>query len=237
MLTVDYSKFPIKAGECVLDLGCGAGRHAYEAYRRGARVVAADLDFKELPPVNGMFGAMLLEGEAAPPAGAAAVSADATNLPFPDGSFDAVIAAEILEHLPNDAAALSEIARVVRPGGTVAVTVPAWLPERICWALSREYHEVPGGHVRIFTQAELTAKVRAAGLIPTGSHHAHGLHSAFWWLKCAVGVHNDKHPLVRAYHQLLVWDIMKAPALTRKTEAALNPLIGKSLVIYARKPA
>jgi SAM-dependent methyltransferase len=237
LLTVDYSKFPIKAGERVLDLGCGAGRHAYEAYRRGARVVAADLDFKELPPVNGMFGAMLLEGEAAPPAGAAAVSADATNLPFPDGSFDAVIAAEILEHLPNDAAALSEIARVVRPGGTVAVTVPAWLPERICWALSREYHEVPGGHVRIFTQAELTAKVRAAGLIPTGSHHAHGLHSAFWWLKCAVGVHNDKHPLVRAYHQLLVWDIMKAPALTRKTEAALNPLIGKSLVIYARKPA
>jgi len=237
LLTVDYSKFPIKAGERVLDLGCGAGRHAFEAYRRGARVVAADLDVKELPPVNAMFGAMRLEGEAAPPAGAAAVSADATNLPFPDGSFDAVIAAEILEHLPNDAAALSEIARVVRPGGSVAVTVPAWLPERICWALSREYHEVPGGHVRIFTQAELTAKVRAAGLIPTGSHHAHGLHSAFWWLKCAVGVHNDKHPMVRAYHQLLVWDIMKAPALTRTTEAALNPLIGKSLVIYARKPA
>ena len=237
MLTVDYSKFPIKAGERVLDLGCGAGRHAFEAYRRGARVVAADLDVKELPPVNAMFGAMRLEGEAAPPAGAAAVSADATNLPFPDGSFDAVIAAEILEHLPDDAAALSEIARVVRPGGSVAVTVPAWLPERVCWALSREYHEVPGGHVRIFTQAELTAKVRAAGLIPTGSHHAHGLHSAFWWLKCAVGVHNDKHPMVRAYHQLLVWDIMKAPALTRTTEAALNPLIGKSLVIYARKPA
>jgi ubiquinone/menaquinone biosynthesis C-methylase UbiE len=235
LLTVDFTKFPINPGDRVLDLGCGAGRHAFEAYRRGARVVAADLDLKELPPVSGMFGALRAAGEAAPPAGAGAVAADATRLPFPDGAFDAVIAAEILEHLPDDAAAMAEIARVLRPGGTVAVTVPAWLPERICWALSSEYHEVPGGHVRIFTRAELTAKLTAAGLTPTGGHHAHGLHSAYWWLKCAVGVHDDTHPAVQAYHRLLVWDIMRKPALTRLSEAALNPFIGKSLVIYARK--
>jgi ubiquinone/menaquinone biosynthesis C-methylase UbiE len=235
LLTVDFTKFPINPGDRVLDLGCGAGRHAFEAYRRGARVVAADLDLKELPPVSGMFGALRAAGEAAPPAAAGAVAADATRLPFPDGAFDAIIAAEILEHLPDDAAAMAEIARVLRPGGTVAVTVPAWLPERICWALSSEYHEVPGGHVRIFTRAELTAKLTAAGLTPTGGHHAHGLHSAYWWLKCAVGVHDDTHPAVQAYHRLLVWDIMRKPPLTRLSEAALNPLIGKSLVIYARK--
>lgn len=236
MLTVDFAKFPIKPGDRVLDLGCGAGRHAFEAYRRGALVVAADLDVRELPPVHGMFAAMRAEGEATPPAAATALSADAASLPFPSEAFDAVIAAEILEHLPNDAAAMAEIARVLRPGGTVAVTVPAWLPERLCWALSSEYHEVPGGHVRIFTRAELTAKLTAAGLEPLSSHHAHGLHSAYWWLKCAVGVGDDAHPFVRAYHRLLVWDIMRKPALTRLSEAALNPLIGKSLVVYARKP-
>ena len=236
MLTVDFAKFQINPSARVLDLGFGAGRHAFEAYRRGARVVAADLDLTELPPVHGMFAAMRAEGEAAPPAGATAMSADATRLPFPDGAFDAVIAAEILEHLPDDAAAMAEINRVLRPGGTVAVTVPAWLPERICWALSSEYHEVPGGHVRIFTRAELTAKLTAAGLTPTGSHHAHGLHSAYWWLKCAVGVHDDKHPFVQTYHRLLVWDIMRKPPLTRLSEAVLNPFIGKSLVIYAKKP-
>jgi len=235
LLTVDFTKFPIKSGDLVLDLGCGAGRHAFEAYRRGARVIAADLDQKELPPVAGMFGAMRAEGEAAPQARATAVAADATNLPFPDDAFDAVIAAEILEHIPADVAAFAEIARVLRPGGIAAVTVPAWLPERICWALSGEYHEVPGGHVRIFTQAELRAKLTAAGLTTVGVHHAHGLHSPYWWLKCAVGVRNDKHPAVAAYHRLLVWDILRGPALTRRTEAALNPLIGKSLVIYARK--
>jgi SAM-dependent methyltransferase len=235
LLTVDFSKFPINQGDRVLDLGCGAGRHAFEAYRRGAHVVAADLDLKELPPVSGMFAAMREAGEAAPPAAATALSADATRLPFRSESFDAIIAAEILEHVPDDAAAMAEIARVLRPGGTVAVTVPAWLPERICWALSQEYHDVPGGHVRIFTRAELTAKLTAAGLTPTGAHHAHGLHSAYWWLKCAVGVHDDTHPAVRTYHRLLVWDIMRKPALTRLSEAALNPLIGKSLVIYAQK--
>jgi ubiquinone/menaquinone biosynthesis C-methylase UbiE len=235
VLTVDFTKFPINPGDRVLDLGCGAGRHAFEAYRRGARVIAADLDLKELTGVSDMFAAMRAEGETGPPARAAAISADATRLPFADDSFDAVIVAEILEHVPNDAAALKEVARVLRPGGAIAVTVPAWLPERICWALSTEYHEVPGGHVRIFTRAELTAKLAAAGLAPTGGHHAHGLHSPYWWLKCAVGVHDDEHPAVRGYHQLLVWDIMRKPPLTRLTEAALNPVIGKSLVIYGRK--
>ena len=235
MLTVDFTKFPVNPGDRVLDLGCGAGRHAFEAYRRGAHVVAADLDSSELTPVRGMFAAMRDEGEAAPPAAAAPVTADATRLPFPDDSFDRVIAAEILEHVPRDRLVMAEITRVLRPGGLAAVTVPAWLPERVCWALSREYHEVPGGHVRIFTRAELTAKLEGAGLQVTGTHHAHGLHSPYWWLKCAVGVHDDRNPAVRGYHRLLVWDIMRRPALTRLSEAALNPLIGKSLVVYARK--
>ncbi|HEV3381560.1 MAG TPA: class I SAM-dependent methyltransferase [Trebonia sp.] len=236
MLTVDFQKFPISAGERFLDLGCGAGRHAFEAYRRGAHVVAADLDTGELGPVSGMFAAMRAEGEAPSGASAIALAADATNLPFPDNSFDKIVAAEILEHVPRDQCAISEITRVLRPGGIAAVTVPAWLPERICWALSTEYHEVPGGHVRIFTRGELTAKLAAAGLAVTGSHHAHGLHSPYWWLKCAVGVHEDKNLAVRGYHKILVWDIMRRPALTRLSEAALNPLIGKSLVIYAQKP-
>ena len=236
MLTVDFRRFPVEPGDRLLDLGCGAGRHAFEAFRRGAQVTACDADEGELRTVASIATAMEEAGESPALAQAVAVGGDATAMPFGDGVFDRVIAAEVLEHIADDQAALHEIARVLRPGGLLAVTVPAWLPERVCWLLSDDYHNVPGGHVRIYTRPELEAKLRRAGLTVGGHHHAHGLHSPYWWLKCAVGVANDDHPLARAYHRLLVWDIMNRPPLTRAAERMLSPVIGKSLVVYAHKP-
>lgn len=235
MLTIDFDRLGVKSGEYVLDVGCGAGRHAFELYRRGTRIAALDRDVSELKAVAGMFVAMQLEGEASDDASATAIKGDALALPFPDGSFDRVIASEILEHIPDDETAIAELVRVLRPGGTLAITVPRWLPEKVCWMLSDVYHQNEGGHVRIYRADELSAKVKSAGLIAQGHAHAHALHSPYWWLKCAVGVDKDKNPLVRAYHQMLVWDMMKAPALTRRTEQLLNPLLGKSVVLYFQK--
>ena len=164
------------------------------------------------------------------------VTGDALAMPFPDDSFDRVIISEVLEHIPHDTAAITELYRVLRPGGVAAVTVPSWLPERLCWALSEDYHTTPGGHVRIYTRAELQAKLKAQGFRIGPHHHAHALHTPYWWIKCSVGPHNDEHPLARAYHRLLVWDILSAPKITRRTEQLLNPIAGKSLVVYVRKP-
>jgi SAM-dependent methyltransferase len=234
---VDFSRFRVEPGEQVLDMGCGAGRHAFELYRRGAHVVAFDRDEKELASVASMFGAMALEGEVPEGASARAVTGDALRLPFPDDSFDKIVAAEVLEHIPDDMAAMAELLRVLKPAGHLAVTVPSWLPERICWALSEDYHTAPGGHVRIYTRAELEAKLKAIGFEVGGHHHAHGLHAPYWWIKCAVGVNNDAHPLAKTYHQMLVWDIMKRPLATRLADRMLNPVIGKSVVVYFTKPA
>lgn len=237
MLTVDFGRLKIAPGDRLLDLGCGAGRHAFEAARRGAAVVAMDTNPAELASVAAMFAAMAQAGEIPDGGSGQIVAGDATSMPFPDGCFDKVIAAEVLEHIPADQRAMDEIARVLRPGGTAAVTVPAWLPERICWRLSDEYHDIPGGHLRIFTRGELAVKLTRSGLAVRGHHHAHALHSPYWWLKCAVGVKDDDNPLASAYHKVLVWDIMRKPAVTRLAERALNPLIGKSLVVYADKNA
>jgi SAM-dependent methyltransferase len=238
MLTVDLARLGLRRRDVVLDMGAGAGRHAFEVYRRGADIVALDYCLADLKDVSSLFSAMGGSGEAPADAHATTCNADGTRLPFPDGAFDRIIASEVMEHIPDDAAAAAELARVLKPGGTIAVTVPTWLPERICWALNDAYHApaVPGGHVRIFTEAGLRRRLRDAGLLPGGAHHAHALHSPYWWLKCAVGPTNDGHPLVSAYHRLLVWDITAAPKLTRWTEKALNPVLGKSLVVYATKP-
>jgi len=241
MLTVDYQRLGLRAGDRLLDLGCGAGRHAFEALRRGARVTAFDYDEAELKDVAALATAMADAGDLPAAAGSAVARGDATALPFPDAAFDRIIAAEVLEHISDDEAALAELTRVLRPGGTIAVTVPAFLPERISWALSDEYHApfVPGGHVRIYTAAEMRTGLGAAGVGPYDSHKAHGIHAPYWWLKCAVGPTNDHHPLVRAYHQVLCWDIggtQPWARLTRAADRALTPVIGKSIVFYARKP-
>jgi SAM-dependent methyltransferase len=217
-------------------MGCGAGRHAFEMYRRGADVIAFDQDADELSVVRDLFVAMREAGEVPDGAEADVKEGDALSLPFADGEFDRVVAAEVLEHIPADIQAIEELVRVLRPGGTVAVTVPRWLPEVICWRLSDAYHNVPGGHIRIYTDKELVDKVTRAGLEYAGKDHAHGLHSPYWWIKCAVGVRNDDHPIAKAYHRLLVWEIMKNPRVLRAAGRVLDPMIGKSMVLYFRKP-
>ena len=236
MLTVDYDRLGIGPGDLVLDLGCGFGRHAFEAARRGASVVALDAGPDEVAQVRATLGAMVEAGELTAGHPATAVQGDALALPFADATFDRVIASEVLEHIPDDTAAMRELARVLRPGGAMAVTVPRCVPEAINWALSDEYHDTPGGHVRIYRRSTLERRLSSAGLEPTGFHHAHGLHSPYWWLRCLVGPSNDSHPAVEAYHKVLVWDIVKAPFVTRTADRVLSPLIGKSLVLYLRKP-
>jgi SAM-dependent methyltransferase len=237
MLTVDFDRLGVGPGTRVIDVGCGAGRHTFEAYRRGADVIGFDQSASDLNDVDAILQAMKEQGEVPASANGEAVKGDALDLPYDDATFDCVIASEILEHVPEDTRAIAELVRVLKPGGQLAITVPRWLPERICWLLSDEYHANEGGHIRIYKANELRDKVTSHGLTLTHTHHAHALHSPFWWLKCAVGTSKNDHPAVAAYHRLLVWDMMSQPWLTRRGEDLLNPLIGKSVALYFAKPA
>ena len=224
MLTVDFDRLGLRPGERVLDLGCGGGRHAFEMYRRGADVVAFDQDADELAKVRDLFVAMREAGEV--PAGAEAdvKEGDALALPFADGEFDRVVAAEILEHVPADLQALAELVRVTRPGGHGRAHGAARGSPRWCAGSCRATTTTPRAATSASTPPRsCCAKARGAGLEHLDTHYAHGLHSPYWWLKCAVGVHNDDNPAVKAYHRLLVWDIMKKPRTTRVRRAAARP--------------
>lgn len=237
MLTVRFDRLGVRPGDLVLDAGAGFGRHAFEFARRGANVVALDYSADEMIGTRATFGAMVAEGEIPLERYVGTLQGDATHLPFADATFDRVITSEVLEHIPADTEALAELVRVLRPGGTFAATVPSWFPEKVNWMLSDEYHapKAVGGHVRIYSATELKAKMRTAGLRVTGSHHAHALHSPYWWLKCAVGPRRDDHPLVQRYRRLLEWEIVERPRSMLVAERVLAPVLGKSLIVYGTK--
>jgi SAM-dependent methyltransferase len=239
VLTIRFDKLGLRRGDRVLDVGAGFGRHAFEAARRGASVVALDYAVDEVAQTRATVGAMVEAGEITVDDFAGALRGDATRLPFPDGAFDVVITSEVLEHIQDDVAAIAEMTRVLAPGGRFAATVPSWFPEKINWMLSDEYHapKSVGGHVRIYSLTELRAKLRATGLDVTGSHHAHALHSPYWWLRCLVGPRRDDHKWVVRYKRFLEWDIVEQPRSTRIADRVLSPVLGKSVVLYARKPA
>ncbi len=196
-----------------------------------------DLDRDAVRTTQQTLHAMHLDRGEGSPDGASylATTGDVTRLPLAGGSIDRVICSETLEHVPLDGAAIAELVRVLRPGGRLAVSVPRRLPERLCWALSREYHEVEGGHLRIYRASELVRRFARAGLRMAGRHHAHALHSPYWWLRCALGDPTQAR-LSRWYQRMLEWDIMNAPTPLGTIERALDPLLGKSVVLYFDKP-
>ena len=173
MLTVRFDKLPVGPGSMFLDAGAGFGRHAFEAARRGARVVALDYAEEETTVTRATFAAMFEAGEIKSENLVAVLRGDATRLPFADNTFDCIVTSEVLEHIQNDVAALHELSRVLKPGGVLAATVPSWFPEKINWMLSDEYHApfVQGGHVRIGgCVAQLAQRVRTINLsTPTKS--------------------------------------------------------------------
>ncbi|MDZ7670179.1 MAG: class I SAM-dependent methyltransferase [Gammaproteobacteria bacterium] len=232
MKTIDFRHLHLQSGQRVLDLGCGEGRHAISAWLESpVDVVGLDLSPADLRTAAGRAA------EFQPPAEASRgslgwVQGSGLTLPFADASFDRVICAEVLEHVPDFHSVLGEIRRVLKPGGVLAVSVPRFVPEWLCWQLSDAYHEVPGGHIRIFRTALLTRAVEGQGLRRYHRHWAHSLHVPYWWLRCLFWDRGESAWPVRAYHRLLVWDLMRRPWLTRLLDRLLNPVMGKSVVLY-----
>ena len=233
MQTVDLRRFPISPGHRTLDIGCGEGRHAIAVWRAGGGVsVGLDRNHADLHAAAQRAEATGRLLEDAPRGRLLWLRGDAGRLPFANGSFDRVICSEVLEHLPDYHSALREIRRVLKADGLFCASVPRWWPEWLCWRLSRQYSLEPGGHVRIFRSGQLRRAVEACGFRRYHRHWSHALHTPFWWLKCLLWEQRETHWLVRAYHRLLVWDMLRRRPWTRWPERWLNPLLGKSVVMY-----
>ena len=234
MQTIRFKNLNLSNDEFLLDMGCGEGRHSIGAYiETQANILGLDLSTKDLKIAQKRLNdfdtsnikSVCQFGEA-----------DIVSIPLLDSSLDAVICSEVLEHVNSPQESIKELIRVLKPGGVLALSVPRFMPELICWKLSKEYSKTPGGHVRIFKHKQLKKLGINNGLEYQSFHWAHGLHSPYWWLQCLFWKTKETSRIVNLYYKLLVWDLMKKPLLTKIFEAILQPLIGKSLVMYFNKP-
>jgi SAM-dependent methyltransferase len=232
LLTVDLERLRIRAGEKLLDAGCGEGRHCFGALERGASVVGLDLDREALGRAAGglrrrarelgVLGAML--------------QGDAFRLPFRDGTFDKVICSEVMEHVHDYHAAARELSRVTRADGLVAVTIPTATSEHLYLRAGDDYFESPGGHIRIFRPRDLARALAGAGLATVGVGFAHAFHTPYWLLRSLVGLPRaDESRMVRAYRHFLIAAV--GSRFTVELERWLNYVCPKSLILYAEKRA
>jgi SAM-dependent methyltransferase len=144
-------------GKRVLDVGSGDGQYALEAATRGGQVTALDRDQSMLYAAHLRARALGLRLQLH--------RGDATLLPFPDGSFDVVLAVAVLCLVPDAAQAVREMARALRPGGRLLL---GDLGRFNLWAAKRRVQSWLGAsfwrHVSFRSRRQLCALVRAAGL-------------------------------------------------------------------------
>jgi ubiquinone/menaquinone biosynthesis C-methylase UbiE len=231
LLTVDLERLEIQPGSLVLDAGCGEGRHCFGMLGRGARVVGFDLDFDAMRDASKRLrkeaGAVNSFGEM--------TQGNIFQLPFADGTYDRVICSEVMEHVHSYQDAARELARVTKPGGKLAITIPTATSEHLYLRMGDEYFESPGGHIRIFDPKQLAKALAKAGLNTVGVGFAHGLHTPYWVLRSIMHLPNaDESALVRAYRLFLIQ--ATGSKLMAKLEKWLNFVCPKSLILYAEKP-
>ena len=233
MLTIDFDRLALAPGMTVLDAGCGEGRHALELRRRGCRAVAIDLSRRDLNRARYLL-ASLAQGTRPPVSAALVARADTQRLPFPDGAFDRVLCSEVLEHVAHPGRAARELARVLRPGGVLAVSVPTPFTEWAFRFASDDYFNTPGGHVRIFTARRLARLGSRAGLAVSGLHFEHSFHSVYWWVRGVFGLHDEAHPAIRHFRRALTYTLFSRTLA--RAERWLNWVIPKAMVMYFDKP-
>mgnify|MGYP000412673450 FL=1 len=233
MLTFNFKKINLSSRAKILDVGCGEGRHIFGSLQAFNQPYCIGYD-QHIPSLNSCKEGLEFFKEL-DTGGSIFMQGSVYKLPFADDSFDLIFCSEVLEHLDDYHLALNEIHRVLKTGGKFLPSVPSFWPEKICWTLSKGYQNMPGGHVRIFKKKQVISEITNHGFNYESSERFHGLHSAYWWLRCMFWNTQESNWMVKKYKQFLEYQILQNPYWLQKLENMLNPVFGKSIAYYFQK--
>jgi len=142
----------LRPGDRVLDIGSGAGDFAAEIARAGGRVIGVEVAEAAIARARSRYHE--LEFRLAPIEG---------PLPFEDGAFDLVWASEVIEHVADTARWLSEVRRVLAPGGRLALTTPSHGRMRLALGGIERFSEPLGDHLHLYTRRSLREVLEELG--------------------------------------------------------------------------
>lgn len=200
----------------ILEIGCGTGELLKEIGRFGT-VRGIDISPRaiEYCKTRGLTNAVI---------------GDATRIPFPEESFDVVIALDVIEHLENDSIGCNELVRVLSPDGTAIITVPAFA---FLWGIT----DVVSRHFRRYTRKQIVACVREAGFTIEQSTYF----NAFLFIPIAIvrlfvrifGITmHSENTVTRGFTNAILYRIFKIESLLLRY---INFPFGVSILVTARK--
>ena len=233
MLTFNLTKYELNESGIMLDVGCGEGRHIFGIMQEHPEMkcIGLDMDNDSLHKAEEGYEYF----KSISNVGAEFLKGSAYSLPFLDNSLDLIVCSEVLEHLHQYNDAVKEIHRVLKPGGKFYASVPASWPEKICWALSKDYQNQPGGHLRIFNQSGLVSEIEESGFKFLSFDRFHSIHAPYWWLRCFFWNTQDSNFIVNGYKKMLERHILKKPFFLDFIDKIFNPFLGKSFSMYFEK--
>ncbi len=233
MLTVDFDRLAVRKGDAALDAGCGFGRHSMEFVKRGALVYSMDLDHESVRKTRFILAEMKRKDRSNNDSEYLSLNGNAMGMPFKNNSFDRIICSEVMEHVSDDRQACSELFRVLKPGGRIAITVPTYFSELVYDSLTFEYFSTPGGHIRKYTPVQLAGIMKDCGFEIYAIDFKHAFHTIWWMIRCVVGLHLENHPMTKSYHKFLHLGLLSK--FMRRMENFFDYFFSKSVIIYGWK--
>lgn len=228
---VDLEALRIRRGQGVVDVGCGEGGLALLFAQAGIPVIGIEPS----PQLRERFRRRVLAVDPR------SVVADgrADSLPFADGEVQHVVMTEVLEHVPDPAAALRELRRVLAPDGTLCLSVPTSYTELLFWRLHPLYAE-NATHERIFTKPELRRALGQAGFAIERWEGRNFQPAISWVFHCLFRSRSD-HTGAILEHRWIdlglngLWRLLALLGLLKPVEALGNRVWAKSWYIYCRR--